>query len=127
MRSGHRCASPGFLSGTGTPGSPARKKRLEFGGLIAGPLILGAFRAPAFGSFCATSHLDTFAIHERIGDLVPCLVKIAPRGFPGDPEFLGSLFLLESFEIDETDQLNLVRLERNSLALFCAATRFVAP
>jgi hypothetical protein len=38
-------------------------------------------------------------------------MEIPPCGLSGDPQSLGSLFLFKAFEIDETDQFNLLRFE----------------
>jgi hypothetical protein len=38
-------------------------------------------------------------------------MEIPPCGLTGNPQSLGSLFLFKAFEIDETDQFNLLRFE----------------
>jgi hypothetical protein len=62
-----------------------------------------------FGCFPASSHLDTLAIHQCIGNFFPGFVQIAPRSFTGDSQFCGGFFLFEPFEINEPDQFNLFR------------------
>jgi hypothetical protein len=89
-------------------------------------ILLGAFRAPAFCRFLAAGHLDPFSIHQCIGNLAPGLMEIAPRGFAGYPEVLGSLFLFEPFKVNEPDQFDLIGVQRDALAfLFRAAAGLV--
>jgi hypothetical protein len=84
--------------------------------------VTGALRASSFCSFCAAGHLDTLAVDERIGDLAPGLMQVAPRGLAGDPEFLCRLFLFKAFKVDEPDKLDFVGLEWDPLAPFFRAT-----
>ena len=85
-----------------------------------------AFRAPAFRRFRAAGHLDALPVNERIGDLAPRFVEIAPGSFAGDPEPFCRFLLFKAFEINEPDQLDLVGLERDALTLFFrAAAGFV--
>ena len=71
----------------------------------------GALRAPAFRRFCAAGHFDTFSIDECVSDLAPGFVQVPPCGLAGDAEFLCRFFLFKAFEIDKTDQFNLLRFE----------------
>jgi hypothetical protein len=49
---------------------------------------------------------------KRIGDLSPGLMKVSPDGLAGDTEPDCCLFLLKSLDVDEPDQLDLLRPER---------------
>ncbi len=79
--------------------------------------ILRAFRTPALCGLGAAGHLDPFPVDERIGNFSPSLVEIAPSGLAGDAQFFCRLFLFETFEIDEPDQLDLIGLKRDPLVL----------
>jgi hypothetical protein len=91
-------------------------------------LILRAFRASAFRCFCTAGHLDPFSVDQSIGDLAPGFVEIAPSGLAGDPEFLGSFFLFEPFEIDEPYQFDLIGLQGNASSFLLGTTAWlIAP
>jgi hypothetical protein len=81
-------------------------------------IISGALRAPAFGCFCAASHLDSLSVDKGICYLAPGIMQVPPCGFAGDPQSFCRLFLFKAFEIDETDQFNLLRFERDAFVLF---------
>ena len=88
----------------------------------------GTPRATAFRSLRTPCHLNTFPIDERIGNLSSGFVEIAPCSLAGYTEFFCCLFLLKSFEIDKTDQLDLIRIQRDTRsAIFRATAGFVAP
>jgi hypothetical protein len=71
--------------------------------------------------FLAAGDLDSFAEHKRVGNFPAGFVKIAPRGFAGDPESGGCLFLFKPFEIDKPEQFQFVRTQRDALAPFIRA------
>jgi hypothetical protein len=74
-------------------------------------MITRALRAPAFSSFGTAGHFDPFPVDQSVSDLTPGIMEIPPCGLTGDSQSLGSLFLFKTFEIDETDQFNLLRFE----------------
>jgi hypothetical protein len=71
----------------------------------------GALRASPFSRFCAAGHFNPFPVDQSVSDLAPGIMEIPPCGLTGNPQSLGSLFLFKAFEIDETDQFNLLRFE----------------
>jgi hypothetical protein len=103
---------------------PAKKSTYFFLRMIGS--VPRALRASSFCCFRAAGHLDPFPVDKSIGNLPSGFVQVAPRGLAGYPEFFCRLFLFEPFEIDEPDQLDLVRQERYSLSFFRVATGFIA-
>jgi hypothetical protein len=81
--------------------SPIRHRLLQ---RIASTLNLpGALRAPAFGCFCAASHLDSLSVDKSICYLAPGIMQVSPCGFAGDSQSFCRLFLFKSFEVDKPD------------------------
>jgi hypothetical protein len=85
-----------------------------------------ALRAPAFCRSRAAGYLNPFPVDKSIGNLPTGFMQVAPRGLAGYSEFFCRFFLLEPFEVDEPDQLDLVWLERYSLSFHRIATGFIA-
>jgi hypothetical protein len=92
-----------------------------------GIISLLAFRALPFRWFCAPCHLNPFPVDESIGNFPSGFVQIPPCSLTGDTKSLGSLFLIQPFEIDKADEFNLLRFEGDTLILYTkAAAGFVA-
>jgi hypothetical protein len=81
-----------------------------------------ALRATAFCSFLAASHFDSLSVHKGICYFASGFVQVPPRGLAGDPQSFGSLFLFQPFEVDQTDQFNLLRFEGDAFILFTKTT-----
>jgi hypothetical protein len=93
------------------PGTPSPFRHRQYQRISSTLNLPKALRAPAFGCFCAASHLDSLSIDKGICYLAPGIMQVSPCGFAGDPQSLCRLFLFKSFEVDKPDQFNLLRLE----------------
>lgn len=87
-----------------------------------------ALRALAFRRFLAARDLNSLAVHQCISNLPAGFMEIPPRGLAGDPESGGCLFLFESFKVNESQEFQFVRTQRDALAVLIRATAgLVAP
>jgi hypothetical protein len=54
-------------------------------------------------------------MNQGIGDLPPCSMEIPPGSFPRDPKVRRRFLLFQAIEIDEPENLHLLRLEGDDL------------
>jgi hypothetical protein len=97
--------------GESRPGTPSPFRYRQYQRISSTLNLPKALRAPAFGCFCAASHLDSLSVDKGICYLAPGIVQVSPCGFAGDSQSLCRLFLFKSFEVDKPDQFNLLRFE----------------
>jgi hypothetical protein len=60
----------------------------------------------------ASLHIDVFPVNQRVGHFAPCFMEISPGSAAGDSQGCRGCFLFKPFQIDQPEQLDLLRKER---------------